>query len=89
MNCDYLNMILMGYVCRECGDLFCRKDFSLKLKQIVYKRYVIPAILYGSEVCCLRESQMEFEKCVIWRAMCIARITDIESQGFGADVRFE
>ena len=32
--------------------------FPLKLKGAVYKSYARPAILYGSEECCLKESEM-------------------------------
>ena len=34
---------------RECGELLYDKSFPLKLKIAVYKTYVMPAILNGSE----------------------------------------
>ena len=43
---------------RECGELLYDRRFSLRLKGAVYKSYVWPAILYGSEVLCLKESDM-------------------------------
>ena len=58
---------------RECGEfLYCRR-LRLKLKQAVYKSYVRPAILYRSELWCLKESEMAIlqrtERCMV-RAMC-------------------
>ena len=38
----------------ECSDLLYGR-FPLKLKGAVYKSYVRPAILYGSEAWCLKE----------------------------------
>ena len=43
---------------RECGDLLYGRRFSPKLKGVVYRSYVMPAILYGSEAWCLKESEM-------------------------------
>ena len=43
---------------RECGELLYDRRFPLKLKGSVYKSYVLPAILYGSEAWCLKESEM-------------------------------
>ena len=40
---------------RECGQLLYGRRFPLKLKGTVYKSYVKPAILYGSEAWCLKE----------------------------------
>ena len=34
---------------RECGELLYCRIFPLKLKGAVYKRYLRPAFLYGSE----------------------------------------
>ena len=42
---------------RECSELLYDR-FPLKLKGFIYKSYVRPAILYGSEACCLKESEM-------------------------------
>ena len=43
---------------RECGELLYGRRFPLKLKGAVYKSYVRPSILYGSEAWCLKESEM-------------------------------
>ena len=43
---------------RECGALLYFRRFPLKLKGAVYSSYVRPAILYGSEAWCLKESEM-------------------------------
>ena len=44
---------------RECGELLCGRRFLLKLKGAVHKSYIRPAILYGSEAWCQKESEME------------------------------
>ena len=44
--------------CRECGELLYDRRFPLRLKGDVYKRYMRPAILYGCEAWCLKESEM-------------------------------
>ena len=58
---------------RECGELLHGRKFLLKLKLAVYKSYVRPAILYGSEAWCLKESEMgilsKTERSTV-RAMC-------------------
>ena len=41
----------------ECGELLYGRRFPLKLKGAVYKSYARPAILYGSEALCLKESK--------------------------------
>ena len=38
---------------RECGELLYGRRFSLRLKGALYKSYVRPAMLYGSEAWCL------------------------------------
>ena len=43
---------------RECGELLYVRRFPLKLKGVVYKSYVRPAILHGSEEWCLKESEI-------------------------------
>ena len=43
---------------RECGKLLYGRRFPLRLKGAVYKSYVRPAILYGSDAWCLKESVM-------------------------------
>ena len=42
----------------KCGELLYGMIFTLKLKGAVYKSYIRPAILYGSEAWCLKESEM-------------------------------
>ena len=43
---------------RECGELLCGRRFPIKLNGVVHKRYARPAILYGSEAWCLKESEI-------------------------------
>ena len=43
----------------ECGELLYGRRFPLQLKGAVYKSYVGPEILYGSETWCLTENKME------------------------------
>ena len=40
---------------RECSELLYGRRFHLKLKGAVYKSYVRPTMLYGSEEWCLKE----------------------------------
>ena len=58
---------------RECGELLYGRRFPLRLKGAVYKSYVKPAMLYGSEAWCLKESEMgilrKTERSMM-RAMC-------------------
>ena len=42
---------------RECNELLHGRRFPLKLKEL-FTSYVRPAILYGSEVWCLKERYM-------------------------------
>ena len=44
---------------RECSELLYGRRFPLRLKEAVYENYVRPAILYGSEAWCLKESEMK------------------------------
>ena len=44
---------------RECCELLYGRRFLLWLNGDVYKSNVRPAMLYGSEAWCLRESEME------------------------------
>ena len=48
----------MGVKHRECEELLYGKRFPLKLKCAVYKSYAKPAMLYGSEAWCWKESKM-------------------------------
>ena len=63
---------------RECGELLYDR-FPLKLKTAVYKRLTRPAILYGSEAWCLKESEMGIlrnrERSTV-RAMCEIQVKD-------------
>ena len=43
---------------RECSELLYGRRFPLKLKWAVYRSYVKPAILYGSEAWYLKESEI-------------------------------
>ena len=44
---------------RECGELLYYRRFSLRQNWAVHKSYLRPAVLYGSEALCLKESDME------------------------------
>ena len=43
---------------RECGQLLNGRRFPLMLKEALYESYVRPAILYGSEGWCMKESDI-------------------------------
>ena len=43
---------------RECGDWLYGIRFPLLLKRAVHRSYVRPAILYRSDVWCMKESEM-------------------------------
>ena len=43
---------------RESSKLLYSRRFPLKLKEAVYKGYGKPAILYGSEAWCLKDSKI-------------------------------
>ena len=64
---------------RECSELLCGRRFPLNLEGAVYWSYVWPAILYGSEACCLKESEMGIlrstERSMV-RAMCGVQLKD-------------
>ena len=64
---------------RECGEILFGKRFSLQMKGKVYKSYVRSAILYGSEMWCLRENEVAIlkrpEKSMV-RAMCGVKLVD-------------
>ena len=65
---------------KECGE------FSLKTKGMVYQSCVRLAMLYGSEICCLRENEMAIlrrTERAMMRTMCGAKLmekkrTDLE-----------
>ena len=62
---------------KECGELLNSKRFSLKTKGMVYRSCVRSAMLYGSEIWCLRESEMAVlrrtERAMV-KAMCGAKL---------------
>ena len=43
---------------RNCGELLFGRRFPLKQKKVVCKSYVRPAILYESEVWCLKQNDI-------------------------------
>ena len=43
---------------KECSDLLYGRRFPLRLKVAVCKSYIRPAILYGGEPLCVKESEM-------------------------------
>lgn len=66
---------------RECAELLNSKRFSLKVKGMVYRSCVKLVMLYGSEIWCLRENEMEIlrrprtERAMV-RAMCGAKLME-------------
>ena len=57
---------------RECSELQYGRRFAQKLKGAVYRSYVRPALLYGSETWCLKANEIEIlrtERSMV-RAMC-------------------
>ena len=60
------------------------RRFPPKPKETVYKSYIRPAILYGSEAWCVRESEMGFlqrtERSMV-RAMCGVQLKDRKING--------
>ena len=69
----------MGWLSLECGELLCGRRFPLRLKAVVYKSYVRPAMLYGSDAWCLKESEMVILRKTrrsIVRAMCGVQLKD-------------
>ena len=61
------------------GKFLHSRKFPLNLKEVVYKSYVRPAILHGSEAWCLKESDMgtlrRTERCMA-RTMCGVQLKD-------------
>ena len=43
---------------KDCGEILFGKRFSLQMKGKVYESYVRSAMLYGSEMWCLRENEV-------------------------------
>ena len=79
---------------RECGELLNSKRFSLKVKGMVYRSCVRVAMLYGSEIWCLRENEIAIilrrnERAMV-RAMCGAKLMEKkEDRGPDGDVGIE
>ena len=44
----------------ECSKFLYGKRFLIKLTSTVYKSYVRPIILHGSEAWCLKKARLEF-----------------------------
>ena len=67
---------------RKCEELLRGRRFPLKIKGKIYRCCVKPAILYGSETWCLKESEMAIlrrtERAMI-RAMCGVKMMDKRS----------
>ena len=64
---------------RECGELLYGRRFPLKLKGAGNKCHIRPAILYGSEAWCLKESEMAIftkDRNTMVRAMCGVQLKD-------------
>ena len=63
----------------ECGELLCSRRFPQKMRDTVHRSYVSPAILYGSEAWCLKESEMGIlrrtERSMV-RALCEVQLKD-------------
>ena len=74
---------------RECGELLYGERFSLRLKWAVYNIHLGPVIPYGSEACCLKESEIgilsRMERSTV-RAMCGGQFKD--RKNLRADVDF-
>ena len=63
---------------RECGELLCGRKFLSKMKGRVYQSCVRSAMLYGTEMWCLRQNErviLRTEK-VIMRAMCGVKLIE-------------
>ena len=64
---------------RECDELLHGRRFPLKQKAAVYMSYVRPAMQYGSDAWCLKESEMGILQKTgrsIVRAMCGVQLKD-------------
>ena len=64
---------------RECEQLLSGKRFPLRLKGMVYRMCVRPAMLYGSETWCLNENEMSIlrrTERAMMRAMCGVKLMD-------------
>ena len=65
--------------CRECGELPYGRRFPIMLNGADNDSYLTPAILYGSEAWCLKESEMGIlrrtERSMV-KAMCGVQLKD-------------
>ena len=64
---------------RECGELLYGRKFSSQMKGRNYQSCVRSAMLYGSETCCLRKSEMAIlrrTEQAMMRAMCAVKIIE-------------
>ena len=64
----------IGYIkFRECGEFLYGRKFSFKITGRIYQSCVRPAMLYGSEMWCLRKNEMAILRRTersLMRAMC-------------------
>ena len=64
---------------RECVELLRGRRFSLRMKGMVYRSCVRSAMLYGSETCCLWETEMAIlrrTERAMMRSMCGVKLVD-------------
>ena len=64
---------------RVCGELLYGRRFPLRLKGVIYRSYVRPAIQYKSEAWCLKESEMgilQRTERSMMRSMCVVQRED-------------
>ena len=58
---------------RECGKLLRGRWFSLRMKGMVYRSCIRSVMLYGSEIWCLKETEMAI---AMVRSMCGVKLVD-------------
>ena len=64
---------------KECRDILLSKSFLLKIKGRVYASCVRSAMLFGSEVWCLRQNELDILKrteTTMVRAICGVKLSD-------------
>ena len=64
---------------RECGELLCGRKFLLKMKGKIYLSCIRSAMLYGSEMWCLRENEMAIlrkTENAMMRAICGVKVIE-------------
>ena len=57
---------------RKCCDLLYDRKFPLRLKRVVYKSYIRPAILYGSEAWCKHYIALQSQNIVVVVEVAVA-----------------